>query len=106
MNGMKRRKRQSGAQWLLMPLFALAAVLCFFTGLSNLQTGQNEEGRLQLENSIRRAAVTCYAVEGIYPPDLAYLQEHYGIRINEAKYTVFYDAFASNMVPDITVVEK
>ena len=71
-----------------------------------MQNGHSEEGRLQLEDSVRRAAVTCYAVEGIYPPDLAYLQEHYGIQADDSNYTVFYEAFASNMMPDITVVEN
>ena len=103
---MRRRKRGINAQWILLPLVGLAAVLCFFTGLSNLQNGHSEEGRLQLEDSVRRAAVTCYAVEGIYPPDLEYLQEHYGIQIDETNYAVFYEVFASNMMPDITVVER
>ena len=103
---MKKVRCIIGVQWLVMPLIALAAVLCFFTGLSNLQIDRNEEGRLQLEESVRRAAVTCYAVEGIYPPDLAYLEEHYGIQIDETHYAVFYEVFGSNMMPDITVVEK
>lgn len=86
---------------------ALAAGLaCFSTALKNLSAGQGEEGRLQLEESIRRAAVTCYAVEGIYPPDLAYLQEHYGIQVDEKNYYVFYEVFGSNMMPDITVLER
>ena len=28
------------------------------------------------------------------------------VRVDEEKYTVFYSVFASNMMPDITVVEK
>jgi len=91
----------------LLALVILAAVLLSFSAaLSNLKVGRGEEGRLQLEESVRRAAVTCYAVEGIYPPDLEYLQEHYGIQVDEKNYYVFYEVFASNMMPDITVVEK
>ena len=91
----------------LLALVILAAVLLSFsTALSNLKVGRGEEGRLRLEESVRRAAVTCYAVEGIYPPDLEYLQEHYGIQVDEKNYYVFYEVFASNMMPDITVVEK
>ena len=58
------------------------------------------------EESILRGAVSCYAVEGFYPPDYDYLKEHYGIRVDEDKYDVFYSVFASNMMPDVTVVEK
>ena len=60
----------------------------------------------QLEESLRRSAVACYAAEGVYPPDLAYLEEHYGVQIDEKRFAVYYDAFASNMMPDITVLEK
>ena len=59
-----------------------------------------------LEEVLRRAAVACYAAEGIYPPDLAYLEEHYGIQINEERYMVTYDALAENLMPDITVLDR
>ena len=89
----------------VMRLAVLAVILLTFkTALSNLTVGRGEEGRLRLEESIRRAAVTCYAVEGMYPPSLEYLVEHYGIQINEELYTVKYEIFASNLVPDITVL--
>ena len=59
-----------------------------------------------MEEAIRRSAVACYAAEGIYPPNLGYLTEHYGIQIDETKYTVIYEVFAENLMPDITVLEK
>ena len=91
---------------LLVPMAAVVVLLGFFTAVNSLQEGQNSEGKQQLENSLRRAAVACYAAEGIYPPDLEYLEEHYGIQVDEARYTVAYDVFASNMMPDITVLEN
>jgi len=91
---------------LILPLVAVIILLCFIIALNNLDNGQTEEGRLQLEDSIRRAAVACYAAEGIYPPDVEYLQNHYGIQIDEEKYAVFYDIFGSNLMPEITVVVK
>ena len=101
------REKGRGALKALLTLVVLAVILLSFsTALSNLRLGGGEEGRLQLEESIRRAAVTCYAVEGIYPPDLAYLQEHYGIQVNEDRYYVFYEVFGANMMPDITVLER
>ena len=50
--------------------------------------------------------MACYAAEGIYPPDLEYMLKHYGIRINEEEYTVIYQMIASNLMPDITVLEN
>ena len=87
------------------PVLILVVLACFFTALSNLDRGQGEEGRRQLEDSLRRAAVACYAAEGIYPPTLDYLETRYGIQIDRTRYAVFYEIFAENLMPDITVVE-
>lgn len=86
-------------------LLALVVALCFFTALSNLDRGERDAARNQLEAALRRAAVACYAAEGVYPPDLDYLEEHYGISFDRNRYAVFYDVFAENLMPDITVVE-
>ena len=91
---------------LLAPVGFLAAVLWLVTAVSDLASGQDGEALQQLEESLRRSAVACYAAEGVYPPDLAYLEEHYGVQIDEKHFAVYYDAFASNMMPDITVLEK
>ena len=102
---MKTKTRKSASGILLFLLISL--ILCFFlTALKNLDHGRQQEGKFQLEEAIRRSAVACYAVEGIYPPNLAYLQQHYGLQIDESKYLVIYEAFAENLMPDITVLEK
>lgn len=84
----------------------LTLLLWFFAALSHLSGGQSDEGRAQLETALRRAAVACYAAEGVYPPTTEYLTEHYGIQIEEDRYVVFYEIFANNLMPDITVLEK
>jgi hypothetical protein len=104
---MKRRKLLLPAlRALLLPACLLAGAAVFFSALSNVNQGTDQAGRLQLEESLRRSAVACYASEGIYPPDLDYLEEHYGLQIDRERYTVFYEIFASNLMPDITVLEK
>ena len=82
------KRRLTALRGLLLPVTAVLVLLCFLTALSNLAQGQDDEGKRQLEDAIRRSAVACYAAEGIYPPDLAYLEEHYGIQIDESRYTV------------------
>ena len=87
-------------------LWILAAVLCFLLALSRLDRGQEEQGRQQLEEALRRTAVTCYAIEGFYPPSLAYMQNHYGLSYDEKVYAVHYEVFAANLMPEITVLER
>lgn len=59
-----------------------------------------------VRDAVLRAAVTCYAVEGAYPAGLDYLTEHYGLVYDSETYFVSYDAFASNVMPDILVTER
>lgn len=103
---MRRRESKGLLAGILLPVAVLAILMCFLMGVSNLTEGQADEDKRQLEEVLRRSAVACYAAEGIYPPDLAYLEEHYGIQINEERYVVSYDALAENLMPDITVLEK
>ena len=62
--------------------------------------------RRQLEETLRRAAVACYAAQGAYPPDLDYIEEHWGVQIDRSRYAVFYQVEGSNLMPDITVLER
>ena len=76
------------------------------SALNSLDSGRESEDLRQLEQSLRRGCVACYAAEGVYPPDLDYLKDHYGLQVDEARYTVRYDIFAENLMPDITVLEN
>jgi len=102
-------KKHPARQFLLGIIGALAVlliILWFFTALHHLNSDRGDHGRRQLETVLRRAAVSCYATEGVYPPNLDYLVTHYGIQIDDRQYAVFYEAFADNLMPDITVLEK
>jgi len=85
---------------------ALLAVLCFLVAVVRLERGRQEEGLGQLENALHRAAVSCYAAEGFYPPDVDYMRQRYALQWDETRYVVHYERFASNLMPDITVLEK
>ena len=90
---------------LAFPLAAVLILACFTTSLTYLQSGREQEGKRQLEDALRRTTVACYAAEGIYPPTVAYMQERYGLQVDETRYAVFYEIFADNLMPNITVVE-
>ena len=102
----REKKGLSFIRGLLLPCVIVAVLLCFVSALESFENGTNEEELRQLEEALRKGCASCYAVEGVYPPDLEYLQEHYGIRVDDDKYTVHHNAFASNLMPDITVLEK
>ncbi len=97
-------KREKGRLWTAVALILVA--VWFFAALHQLGDSRGEEERLALETALRRGAVACYASEGFYPPDLAYLQEHYGVQVDESRYIVHYQVIAENWMPDITVLER
>lgn len=97
---------QKGWHGTLFSVMVAVVILLFLFAVNNLKTGKNEEGVKQLKQALQHCAVACYATEGIYPPDVEYMKEHYGIRYDEEHYIVKYEMFALNLMPDITVLEK
>ena len=103
---MKKRRLFQRSAGIPLLLIAVCVLVIFGLALTNLDSGRQEESKLQLEQAIRRSAVACYAAEGVYPPSLDYLQEYYGLQIDYSKYHVVYEIFAENLMPDITVLDK
>ena len=83
----------------------LAVVVILVLAVSDVSRTSGEESLTIAENSIRRAVITCYAEEGRYPESIDYLKENYGLYVSD-DYMVFYDMFADNIMPNITVVRK
>ena len=93
-------RKEIAALLLMALLLSGAAVL--ITRLTDANNGAQTQF---VVDAVRNAALTCYAVEGAYPEDLSYLREYYGLAYDENRYFVSYDAFASNLLPDIYVTE-
>lgn len=74
--------------------------------LTQLQSKLNQEGAKRLEEALQRAAISCYSMEGIYPSSLEYLQQNYGVYIDEQKYHVFYEVIGENIKPEIKVYQR
>ncbi len=85
---------------------ALAAVFLLLCGARTAAKSSREEEIRVLTRNLQRAAVQCYALEGFYPPNASYIQEHLGVTVDENKYAVHYEIFASNVAPEITVVPR
>lgn len=93
-------------KWLVVILCLALAAGWFGMSVDRLEKGRQEEGKRILTESLRRTAVACYGAEGFYPPNVSYMQTHYGLQYDEARYQIHYEIFASNLMPNITVVEK
>ena len=83
----------------------LVALGVFMYGISSISNTAADEEKRNLENALQRDIVHCYAVEGIYPPTLAYLEEHYGLIYDKDKFIIDYQVIGSNLMPNVTVIE-
>ncbi len=87
-------------------LIFIALILAFVLMINGITTKNSGRELQVVRDAVKNAALTCYAVEGMYPDDLAYLREHYHLSYNEEKYHVFYEPMASNLMPSIKVAER
>ena len=103
------KKKSALKKWGVYAIVLLAVLLVgvfMISAISGMGNSTGEEERSRLETAIRRAAVSCYATEGFYPPNLEYLVEEYGVQIDESKFNVFYVVEGSNLMPRIDVIFK
>ncbi len=98
----ERPRGQNRGLLFAVAVFALLAVFFLFALFGSAQRSEARETEL-VRAAIQRAIVTCYAVEGKYPPSLSYLYDNYGITVDENRYAVFYDVFASNVMPSVQI---
>ena len=97
-------KKRGHIRWLLLALVLVLLVVFFVLRDPGRDLG--EESAAAIQAAVLRSARQCYAVEGVYPPDLRYLEENYGLQVNTEDVYVTYDAFASNLPPTVRVNSK
>ena len=101
-----RRSTLDVLRSLIVPIvFSLVVICMILYGLRQTAESSSAEGLRILEDSIRRAVITAYAIEGRFPSSLSHIEENYGIFIDRTRYVVHYSIFASNILPNIMVME-
>lgn len=78
------------------------AVYLLLAGTVGQKTAADQE--VSLEQALDHAITSCYALEGMYPPDLDYMKEHYGLIYDEDQFYVDYRPIASNIRPDYFII--
>lgn len=101
-----QRTRSGGrlAGRLVSVLIFAGMLLLLILGLDNISGMTARQEAEGLENTIRRSAVHCYALEGFYPDSLEYLERHYGLTYDADRYVVSYEIIGSNLMPDVSVI--
>ncbi len=83
-----------------------AMFFLFWLGFSHAAETNSAQELQVTQSAIRRAVVNCYAIEGSYPPNVKYLETHYGVVVDHSKYLVYYELAGSNVMPTVEVLQK
>ena len=87
-------------------LMLFASVLFFvLTGLSEARLASDSEKIRFAEESIRRAVISAYAIEGKYPSNFEHIQKHYGVYIDQRRFAVHYRVFSPTIMPYFVVLQ-
>ncbi|MBQ8151724.1 MAG: hypothetical protein IJ070_03035 [Firmicutes bacterium] len=91
-------------------VFILAAAVCLLLLLGGISWAGDhmkgtftEEDVRMAEDTVRKYAIQCYALEGSYPEKIDYLEDNYMLTLNREEYVYHYVFIGANMMPDITV---
>ena len=106
---MRKKRYKSRSFWITTALglaLFIAVAAWMLLGVREASGVSDREGLRMAEQAVRQAAVSCYALEGAYPATYDDLRQRSGVAVDEQKYAVFYEIFASNIMPEITVIER
>jgi hypothetical protein len=101
MNRITNEHRHSIPVFFLIVLF-LCIFLLYSTGI--IADHSTQEQQDVLESAIQRSLVQCYALEGQYPDNIDYLEQHYGLTYDKTKFQLKYQYSESNVMPEISVI--
>lgn len=93
--------------WMISRLPLLTGILIlllFLRGVQSVSETTTAKQQESLETALSRSISQCYAVEGMYPPSLNYLKEHYGLTYDETKFLIDYQSIGANLMPEVVVL--
>lgn len=104
--GKERRSIAIFRKFHLSIIAFIVLIVIALNGLQDISDKTSDSQRESLESALERSIAHCYALEGTYPPSLDYIKEHYGLIYDENRFFVDYQSIGSNIMPDVTIIEK
>ena len=85
--------------------FFVIVIAIFLFGISFISSTSSKDQTQILTDAVNKDIIHCYAVEGYYPPNLKYIEDHYGLTYDKDRYFVDYVPIGDNIMPSVTIVE-
>lgn len=84
-------------------IISVLVMLSVNRSFQRLDSRSRDAGLAVAATAVERAVMQCYALEGAYPPDLAYLAANYGLILHTEQYVYQYEIVGGNIHPIIGV---
>lgn len=84
--------------------FILIALCIFLYHLHFAPVNSSDDQLNHLRNIVTKDIVQCYALEGTYPPNLEYLETHYGLHYDKNMFYIDYISIGANLFPDVSII--
>lgn len=91
--------------WFAILSFCVIFIFIYFS-FQSIQKSTENNRQDSLDKALKRGILECYALEGQYPKSLDYLVKNYHIIYNEDEFDIKYEIFASNIMPNVTIIKK
>lgn len=103
---MRNRHRKFNLPLFLSLVMVIVFLIIFIMMSDMLGKRTTADQEASLEHALDHAITNCYALEGMYPPDLDYMKDHYGLIYDESLFYVDYRPIASNIRPDYFIIRR
>jgi hypothetical protein len=103
---MKMHKKLTLLRGAAVLAVGLIVLVFLVRGLSAISDTSGALGLSMAQQALERSVMQCYAIEGSYPSDVAYLKEHYALTINEELYLIHYRPVGTNLLPEMRVLPR
>jgi hypothetical protein len=93
--------------WSLDSLLKLIVIITLFVvvlvGVNSFEQSYTMNALDYSQQALKKTVLQCYAFEGNYPPDLAYLVNNYGLVLDEERFVYHYRFIGNNILPEMAV---
>lgn len=101
--GINLKKIRRLAAVILSVAVSIAFLCIMAVALFQFNSDMKQKQLEVIKQAVNKAVISCYALEGSYPPDIKYLQDNYGLIVDKKNYIYDYQIFASNIPPVIYI---
>lgn len=108
MNRFKKRdlKKRIFSSFTISLVIFVTVIVLFLYGISTISNSSVVNDREILLDAINRDVIHCYCVEGMYPPSVKYMEDHYGLIYDSDKFIVDYEYIGANIMPKVMIISK